>query len=351
MCAERLGFRTWVLLVGLSSTVIVSGQNRYSMNVVGYYDAQFVAGSNLVANPFNAGNNAISNVFAGVPEGSVYLGWSPVSGNFGPTNKLGGGNWTDGSVVLDRRSAGFLCLPASANVSFTGEVWPATCISFPPGPTASGVLPIFGCGLLIVPHQTQVVRWDRVNQRWDIPLFYIFEIGWEPAPPTLVPDEAAIIDNPSFPFMARSSGPLAPAQVPLLNPVIEGTNFVFEFSSLSGMDYVVQSSLNPDAGGWRTILSKTATSSGAYTKVVIPMDVTSAFFRLYALRLVNPVRTGTQFRFDFYAEQGTRYRVSRSPSLENPAWQTVTEVDGTGGMMTATDSAATARGAYYRLEY
>jgi len=46
-------------------------QTRYSVNVVGYSDADFVAGSNLVANPLNAGNNTLSNLFDGVPSGSL----------------------------------------------------------------------------------------------------------------------------------------------------------------------------------------------------------------------------------------------------------------------------------------
>jgi hypothetical protein len=46
-------------------------QTRYSVNVVGYSDADFVAGSNLVANPRNAGNNTLSNLFDGVPSGSL----------------------------------------------------------------------------------------------------------------------------------------------------------------------------------------------------------------------------------------------------------------------------------------
>jgi len=361
MFTGRISFRFPILLLSLCSAVVVSGQTRYSMNVVGYYDAQFVAGSNLVANPFDAGNNMISNLFAGLPAGSVYLPWNPAIG-FGPTNLFtGAAGWTEGAAVLDRRAGGFLCLPTPANVSFVGEAWPATCISFPMGMTVSGVVPKYACGfcanitdcLIILPDFTQVVRWDRANQRWDDTRhFYTFELGWQPAPPTLAPDEAAAVDNAtSRPFMARSYGLPSLGQVPLLNPVIQGTNFVFEFSSVAGVDYCVQGSMSPGANGWHTVQTNTTTSSGAYNRVTVSMDGTCAFFRLHALRLVNPLRTGGQFQFEFYGEQGTRYRVSRSPSLESPSWQLVTEIDGIGAMMTATDSSATARGAYYRLEY
>jgi hypothetical protein len=363
MCAGCFNLRLSIFPSLLLSVAAALGLTRYSMNVVGYVDARFVAGSNLVANPLDAGNNTISNLFAGVPEGSVYLPYDAGLAGFGPTNQFAGAaGWTDGGAVLQRRDAGFLWLPAAATVTFVGEVWPATCLPFPPGITASGVIPRYACGfcanitdcLLNLPESTQVIRWDRVNQRFAIEDHYIFlqEIGWVPSTPTLAPDEAALIYNPGTThLLARTLGPTALGKVPLLNPGIHGTNFVFEFPSANGVDYTVQSSPNPGTDGWRTILTNTTTTSGAYIRVTVPTEGMSAFFRLHALRLVKPVRTGTQFRFDFYGEQGTRYRVSRSPSIEEPAWQLVSELDGAGTMMTATDPSAAAQVAYYRLEY
>lgn len=363
MCIGRCNLRISIFLISLCSAVVASAQNRYSMNVVGYFDAKFVAGSNLVANPFDAGNNTISNLFTGVPEGSVYLAYNAGLAGFGPTNQFAGAaGWTDGGAVLKWWNGGFLWLPAATAITFVGEAWPAGCYVVPPGFSVSGVIPKYGCGLcanitdclLNLPESTQVVRWDRVNQRFAIEENYIFlqEIGWVPSPPVLEPDEAAVIYNPGImTLMAKSFGLPPLGKVPLLNPVIEGTNFVFEISSVAGVNYCVQGSLTPGENGWRTIQTNTTTSSGAYNRVKIPMDGTSAFFRLHALRLVNPTRSEGQFQFQFYGEQGTRYRVSRSPSLENPAWQPVNELDGAGEIMTAIDSSATARGAYYRLEY
>jgi len=352
----RFDLRLPLLVSILLSSSAAFGQTRYSMNVVGYYDAQFVAGSNLVANPFDAGNNTISNLFAGLPVGSVYL--PSISGiGFGPTNQFAGAvGWTDGAAVLDRRAAGFLCLPAPANVSFAGEAWPTTCISFPPGMTVSGIVPKYACGICFgcqVPTEdsSQILRWDRVRQRWDTADYYI-NVGWLPELPTLAPDEAAVVFNagPRF-MMARSFGLPSLGQVPLMSPKVMGTNIVFEFSSYEGVPYVVQRSANLAADNWRTVLTNTTTTAGAYIQVTVPMEGESAFYRLHALRLLNPVRTTGQFQFQFYGEQGIHYRVSRSPSFENPTWQLVTEIDGTGSMMTATDSGASARGAYYRLEY
>src|SRR5688572_32226973 len=100
----RFDLRLPLLIPILLSSSAAFGQTRYSMNVVGYYDAQFVAGSNLVANPFDAGDNTISNLFAGLPDGSViYSGWNSGLGGFGLTNKFASGVWTDGSAIFDRR--------------------------------------------------------------------------------------------------------------------------------------------------------------------------------------------------------------------------------------------------------
>src|SRR5262245_28579390 len=67
----------FVLVAGGLTQVLA--QPRYSANFVGYRDADFFAGSNLVANPFDAGNNTLSNLFAGVPSGSYFLHWNPLS--------------------------------------------------------------------------------------------------------------------------------------------------------------------------------------------------------------------------------------------------------------------------------
>src|SRR4051812_16391046 len=66
------------LFFGLATAASIQAQ-IYSVNMVGYADVDFVAGSNLVANPFNAGNNTVSNLFRGVPDGTMFI-----RGNRGP---------------------------------------------------------------------------------------------------------------------------------------------------------------------------------------------------------------------------------------------------------------------------
>jgi len=68
------------------------------------------------------------------------------------------------------------------------------------------------------------------------------------------------------------------------------------------------------------------------------------------LRLLNPSRAGNQFQFQFYAEEGIRYQVSRSDSLGG-SWIPVLPINGTGALVTATDPSATTSTAYYRVEY
>ena len=89
-------------------------QSRFSVNAVGYVDANFVAGSNLVANPLNAGNNTISNLFRGVPHGSVCLPWDRNSAAFAVSNTYHAvSGWTDPSATVVIPNGGFLRLPSA----------------------------------------------------------------------------------------------------------------------------------------------------------------------------------------------------------------------------------------------
>src|SRR5215212_3897735 len=63
-----------------------SAQSQFSVNAVGYADVNLVAGSNLLVNPFNAGDNSVSNVLRGVPDGTVFLRWDPPTASFPASN-------------------------------------------------------------------------------------------------------------------------------------------------------------------------------------------------------------------------------------------------------------------------
>ena len=354
----RLSLDLLIILI-LTPAVEAQGQTRYSLNTVGYADAQFYAGSNLIANPFNAGNNSISNLLRDLPAGSIYLPWTRERSEFGPPNTLTSeSGWTTPDATLLRRDAGFLWVPEARTVSFVGEPWPGMCFQFTPGFTASGVIPKYACGFCAdftecqINPEMQIAQWDRATQQFKTSE-YMLDIGWYPTQPTLTADEAAVIFIPAASgVLARSFGPSTTiGEVPLLNPRLDGTNFHFEFPSANGVTYVVQRSDNIAAGRWETVLTATTTTAGAFIPVDVPAGGKAAFYRLHAVRLLNPSRTGTSFQFQFYAELGTQYQVSRSPALEQPAWQTFATVEGQGRTTTFTDPAAEAPVAYYRLAY
>ena len=353
----------FAFLLLLSTAASASAQTRFSINAVGYVDARFYAGSNLMANPLTAGNNSISNLLADLPAGSFYLPWNPALRDFGPANTYENG-WSAPEATLLRRDAGFLWLPEARTVSFVGEPWPGICIPYPPGISASGVLPKYACGFCAnfndctITPEVQITRWDRAAQQF-VMSEYVIDAGWFPAEPTLAPDEAAmlLVLGPAT-VQARSPGPftigdVSPPNTQLLNPRLNGANFYFEFSAANGVSYAVQRSENLSGGPWETILTATTATAGAFTPVEVPRAGKAAFYRLHWLTLIllNPVRSGNSFQFQFYAEAGTQYHVSRSPSIPATTWQPVASVEGEGKMMTFTDPAAEASVAYYRVDY
>ena len=349
-----------ILLLVTGGLTLGIAQTRYSANVVGYSDAEFVAGSNLVANPLNAGNNTLSNLFAGVPSGSFFLPWDPVSRTFGPANQFSSqSGWTDGAATLSAAQGGFLWLPALQRISFVGEPWPPMCITFPQGESVFGFMPRLSCDLcggvydclINPPDGTVVQKWDRQNQQFNSWQFMDCETGWYPNPPTLAADEAALFQSP-IQFRAKFPGFYSPSSMRLLKPSRDGANFVFQFPSAGAVTYSVQRSSNLIDGPWRTILTETASPAGGVITVTVPTGKNNAaFYRVDTLRLRNPSRAGSQFQFQFYAEEGVHYRVSRSPALSPGQWNLVMTIDGSGALVTAIDPAATATTAYYRLEY
>jgi len=348
-----------ILLLAGGGFVQATAQTRYSVNVVGYSDAEFVAGSNLVANPFNAGNNTVSNLFAGLPSGSFFLPWDPLSRTFGPANEFTSQTgWADGAAMLRRPEGGFLWLPVPKRITFVGEPWPPMCVTFPAGESVSGVLPQYACGFcagfndcpMNPPDSTVVRKWDRQNQQF-ISCLFTAEYGWDPVAPTLAPDEAALFYSPIL-FTAKSPGFYAPTPVQLFKASRDGANVIFQFPSASEVGYSVQRSSSLGSGAWRTVLTETAVPTGGVITVTVPAGTSdAAFYRLYSLRLLNPSRAGSQFQFQFYAEEGTHYQVSRSASPSGGPWSPVFAIEGTGSLVTATDPAATSLTGYYRVEY
>jgi hypothetical protein len=351
-----------ILLLVSGGLTLGIAQTRYSANVVGYSDAEFVAGSNLVANPFNARNNTLSNLFAGLPSGSFFLPWDPVSRTFGPANQFSSqSGWTDGAATLSGAQGGFLWLPAPKRISFVGEPWPPTCVTFPEGESVVGFMPRLSCDLcagvndclIYPPDHTIIEKWDRQGQYFRVYDFLGWELGWYPdiVTPTLAPDEAALFRSPTQ-FRSKYPGFFSPVSARLFKPSRDGANFVFQFAAPYAGQYSVQRSSSLVTGPWRTILSETATPTDGVITVTVPAGKDgAAFYRVDTLRLRNPSRAGSQFQFQFYAEEGVHYQVSRSAALGPGEWNPLLTIDGTGAMVTATDPAATSPTAYYRVEY
>src|SRR5690349_5023952 len=78
-------------------------QNKYSINVIAYVDSRLYAGSNLFANPLNAGkdNNTVGRLLGGVPDGSNFLPWNLIGPGYGPPNVFtSGSGWSDAAAPL-----------------------------------------------------------------------------------------------------------------------------------------------------------------------------------------------------------------------------------------------------------
>lgn len=196
-----------LILIGLVTGAgpVQGFAQRYSENAVAYFDSYLVAGSNLVANPFDSGNNTISNLFRGVPSGSFFLHWTGGAVGFYPTNHFSSETgWTDGTRTLVRPQGGFLWLPVATRITFVGEPWPLLCLfGFPPGPAVLAMIPSSEpgpgfCPSWPPPENLQIRKWNRQEQRFNDDEHYIYQsvIGWVPEPPTLALDEAAFIFNP-----------------------------------------------------------------------------------------------------------------------------------------------------------
>jgi len=107
-------------------------QNVYSVNVVGYVNVPLVQGYSLIANPLNAGDNSVSNLFntlynsgSGPIAGDNLFTWNG-SGFIGDFLDQFGGGWSNPGLQLPP-GVGFLyqhiANPGSATNTFVGTVF------------------------------------------------------------------------------------------------------------------------------------------------------------------------------------------------------------------------------------
>src|ERR1044072_2390645 len=103
--------------VSLFSVTHTSAQPRFSVNALSHVDVTFYAGSNLVANPLNAGDNTVGNIFKGIPDGSYFMRWHSGLHYFDQTNRYSINNgWSDPQMTLVAPEGGCLWLPRTATM-------------------------------------------------------------------------------------------------------------------------------------------------------------------------------------------------------------------------------------------
>src|SRR5690348_15250407 len=93
LCAAAL------LAAGVATSMAQS--NVYSLNVVGYVNVRMNQGLTMIANPLDAGNNTVSNVFKNVDPNNHYtiLSWDGASFQPNDLDDIDG-TWTNPNLVL-----------------------------------------------------------------------------------------------------------------------------------------------------------------------------------------------------------------------------------------------------------
>lgn len=120
--------KTNLLLAGVALGLAVASASAadavYSSNVVGYVNLDLVAGWNMVANPLDSGDNMLSKLVTGVPEGTAaykLVNGSYVIATYEYDDIEEAYMWSK-DFALNPGEAMFLNLPSAATVTFVGEV-------------------------------------------------------------------------------------------------------------------------------------------------------------------------------------------------------------------------------------
>jgi len=347
-------------------------QSVFSVNALGYVDASFVAGSNLIANPLFAGDNTVSNLFRGVPDGTRFLPWDRGAATFGPTNRYSGASgWTEPGATLVAPDGGFLVLPSATKISFVGQPWAfipgPNCLSFPVGDSVWSFIPVGACGIIgggSIPNGLNLFKWIPQSQHYDV---YTYLFGtWDPSePPPLADFESALFTSPE-PFSSRGpfAGSIGQSPVPkglpwvnLQNPQRTGNDLTFRWPSTSNVNYAVFCSTNLNTVSWQLVQQGTVTPVGGNATVTVSSTNSRAFYRVLpdfgaTTVLLGGHRGTTTFGFQFYAPVATNYTVERATTLSGGLWQAVATVTaGPSNIVSVVDTGATAASSYYRIQY
>lgn len=375
LCRCFLGRVGRVLLAGLAVPAALA--QTYSVNVLGYTDVTFAAGSNLVANPIFAADNSVSNLFRGLPDGSRFQPWNPSAGIFSPSNHFSSAaGWTAPAATFTAPQGGFLWLPSATTVSFVGQPWSEVpgplCVTYPAGDVVSGWLPATICGLCSdldgcppFADYTTVLTWNPLTQSYNEAFLYLDGLGWFPSAPSLAAHEAAWLNVPeSFsgrsPFAGSIGLTAPPTGLPLgtlLRPRRVGAELIFEWSAATNAGYSVFASTNLNDPVWRRVQQGVVTPTNGVATVVVPAAESSGYVRVLpnlgtAAVLLGGRRGAGTFTFQLHAPVGTNYLVERAAGPAFTSWQTVTNVTvEPGALIPVTDPAATGASARYRVRY
>jgi hypothetical protein len=347
-------------------------QFTYSVNAVGYVDANFVAGSNLISNPLFAGDNTLASLFKNVPDGTVFLPWDQAAKTFRPTNRFTfGSGWSDPSAVFLAPNGGFLWLPTATKISFAGQPWsiiPGPCLNYPAGESVFSWFSPFRCFSDCACNEyfqdgDALITWNRETQTYRQPATYTQGNGWEPFTVLDVTESAHFITGRAFnangPFKASFLGGPIPQGLPLLdlrNPVRSGDNLTFNWLSTSNVNYAVFCSTNLNTGVWQLVQQGTVTPSNGVASVSVPGTNSGAYYRVLpqfgaSVVLLGGTRGASTFTFQLYAPVATNYIIERTENGDGgPApWQFVTNVTaGPSNIVSVVVTTPTASKGYYR---
>jgi hypothetical protein len=173
---------------------VAASAQVYSVNAVGFINVTVPAAANastpglaLVANQLNASpNNAVSNILAGVPDGTIVYKYRPLTGF--SVNSFEFGGWLDPAQRLDPGDGAFISNPGTTElrITFVGEV-PQGNLATPlvqglqlvssQVPQAGRVDTAQGLSFPVVDTDL-FYKWDRATKAYEAPYSYDFGT-WE----------------------------------------------------------------------------------------------------------------------------------------------------------------------------
>jgi hypothetical protein len=200
--------RTKALLVaaaiGAAGIATVMADPVYSVNVVGFVNLNLVKNYNLIVNPLQATNNAISTILPTVPDGSTVYQWDAANQHFAGPNTFNAdfGGWDIPNSVIQPGEAFFVLAAQAFTATFVGEVRQAISapLSTPlvPGYNFVGSqVPLAGSLTDTLTYAANdgesLYRWNTALQHYDITSYNFDFGGWDGGDPNLALAEGVVL--------------------------------------------------------------------------------------------------------------------------------------------------------------